>query len=56
MINWIADDYSGEYTGMRILCENHLLKISGRKILSMASKSINYPIKEARKFYRTLDK
>lgn len=26
MINWIADDYSGKYTGMRILCENHLLK------------------------------
>lgn len=56
MINWIADDYSGEYTGMRILCENHLLKTSGCKVLSIASKSINYPIKEARKFYRTLDK
>lgn len=52
-VKWINDKYSGRWTGVRILCDNHLLQTDGRKVFAIESKSLDYNIEEVRKFYIT---
>lgn len=52
-VKWINDKYSGRWSGVRILCDNHLLQTDGHKVFAIESKSLDYNIEEARKFYIT---
>ena len=52
-IDWIKSDYSGKYTGMRILCENHLLGIDGNDVYALNYRSLDYDITDIRKIYKS---
>lgn len=50
-VKWINENYSGRWTGVRILCDNHLLQTDGHKVFAIESRSLDYNIEKARKFY-----